>query len=66
MLKPIGNTNLFRLAIQKVKDSGIPLENFYVSVMEPELLEAAIDERVNIFERTKESAISESKVGTMY
>jgi len=66
MLKPLGNTNLFQLAIQKVKDSGVPMEDFYVSIMEPELIEVALGERVNIFERTKESATAESKVGTMY
>ena len=66
MLKPLGDTNLFQLAIRKVKESGIPMEDFFVSVYEPELIEVALGERVNIFERTKESAIAESEVGTMY
>ena len=66
MLKPLGDTNLFQLAIRKVKESGIPMEDFYVSVYEPELIEVALGEQVNIFERTKESATAESEVGTMF
>ena len=66
MLKPLGDTNLFQLAIRKVKESGIPMEDFFVSVYEPELIEVALGERVNIFERTEESATAESEVGTMF
>ena len=66
MIKPLGHTNLFRLAIQKVKQSGIPLVDFYVSVREPELVDIAFDQRVNVFERTNASAKAESDVGTMY
>ena len=62
MLKPLGDTNLFQLAIRKVKKSGIPMEHFFVSVYEPELIEVALGEKVNVFERTT----AESEVGTMY
>ena len=45
---------------RKVKESGIPMEDFFVSVYEPELIEVAMGEKVNIFERTEESATAES------
>ena len=66
MIKPLGHTNLFRLAIQKVKQSGIPLVDFYVSVRESELADIAFDQRVNVFGRSAESSAAESDVGTMY
>ena len=40
MLKPFANSNLFEIAINKVINSTvIPKDNFYLSVMDDELIE---------------------------
>jgi len=56
MLKPFSNSNLFEIAINKVINSTvIPKNNFYLSVMDDELIEIANKYNVNYFTRSKES-----------
>ena len=50
MLKPFGGSNLFEIAIQKILNSKIiPKDNFYLSVMDDELIEIAKKYKVNYF-----------------
>lgn len=56
MLKPFANSNLFEIAIKKVLNSTIiPKENFYLSVMDQELIDIAKKYNVNYFVRSEES-----------
>ena len=56
MLKPFGESNLFEIAIQKILNSKIiPKDNFYLSVMDDELIEIAKKYKVNYFIRSEES-----------
>ena len=56
MLKPFGGSNLFEIAIQKILNSKIiPKDNFYLSVMDDELIEIAKKYKVNYFIRSEES-----------
>ena len=56
MLRPFNNSNLFEIAIQKVLSSTvIPKENFYLSIMDDELIDIAKKYNVNYFVRSEES-----------
>jgi len=56
MLKPFADSNLFEIAIQKVlKSAIIPKENFYLSIMDQELIDIAEKYGVNYFVRSEES-----------
>ena len=56
MLRPFANSNLFEIAIKKVLQSSIiPKENFYLSIMDDELIEIAKKYNVNYFIRSEES-----------
>ena len=71
MIRSFAGTNLTDIAIKKILQSKlIPKENFYLSVFEPELVEVGKRNNVNIFYRSKESAIwdggSDAKLGKMY
>ena len=56
MLKPFADSNLFEIAINKVlKSSVIPKNNFYLSVMDQELIDIAKKYNINYFIRSKES-----------
>lgn len=56
MLRPFNNSNLFEIAIQKVLSSTvIPKENFYLSIMDDELIDIAKKYNVNYFIRSEES-----------
>tara|TARA_B100000700_G_scaffold216483_1_gene237967 strand:- start:1301 stop:2002 length:702 start_codon:yes stop_codon:yes gene_type:complete len=58
MARPFANSTLIDVTIEKIKESKIiPTENFYLSVHEPELVEIGIKNKVNIFHRSKESAL---------
>ena len=60
MIRPIGNTTLTDLALEKVKAcSSFPQENFYLSAYEPELLSIGEKHGVNIYRRSEKSANSE-------
>ena len=60
MVKPFAGTNLMQIAIDNMKNiKSLPLDNFYLSIYEPELLEIANDNKVNYFKRSEKSANSE-------
>jgi N-acylneuraminate cytidylyltransferase len=56
MLRPFAHSNLFEIAIEKVLQSTIiPRNNFYLSIMDDELIEIAKKHNVNYFVRSEES-----------
>jgi CMP-N-acetylneuraminic acid synthetase len=56
MLKPFADSNLFEIAISKILQSKIiPQENFYLSIMDSELIKIAKKHKVNYFVRSEES-----------
>ena len=56
MLRPFADSNLFEIAVNKVLNSTIiPKNNFYLSVMDDELIEIANKYNVNYFTRSEES-----------
>lgn len=59
MIRPFADTTLVDIALQKVVDSDIPMDNFYLSVYEPELVQIGKKYGVNIFRRSEKSARSE-------
>ena len=60
MLRSFAGTTLTDICINKIKESDfIPLENFYLAVHEPELVEAGEKSGVNVYKRSEKSAKSE-------
>ena len=56
MLRPFAHSSLFEIAIEKVLQSSIiPRDNFYLSVMDDELIDIAKKHNVNYFVRSEES-----------
>ena len=56
MLRPFADSCLFEIAINKILDSKIiPMDNFYLSIMDQELIDIAEKYNVNYFERSEES-----------
>ena len=56
MLRPFSDSNLFEIAINKILNSKIiPKENFYLSVMDDELISIAKKYGVNYFIRSESS-----------
>jgi len=56
MLKPFADSNLFEIAVKKILQSSIiPKENFYLSVMDDELIDIAKKYDLNYFIRSEES-----------
>ena len=56
MLRSFANSNLFEIAINKILQSKlIPKENFYLSIMDKELVDIAKKYNVNYFIRSEES-----------
>ena len=69
MAKPFGDTSLFEIGCKKLLESNvIPNENIYVSVYEQELIDIANKCGINIFKRSKESALfdGDGSVSIMY
>ena len=67
MIKPLGNSNLFEIAIDKVLQSTIiPKSNFYVSVYEDELVSIAQQKGINIYKRSYESANNDNSLQKIY
>lgn len=66
MLKPIGQTNLFEIALQKVKETKIPLENFKVSVFERPLKAIAHEHDIQCYNRSEESANEDNNLQLIY
>ena len=60
MIKPFANTTFLDIFLEKIKScKSFPLENFYLSVHEQELVDIGVSHGVNIFHRSQESANSE-------
>ena len=60
MIKPFAGTTLTDIFLEKVKQcKSFPIDNFYFSAYEDELIEIASKHHVNVFKRSKESAMSE-------
>jgi CMP-N-acetylneuraminic acid synthetase len=56
MLKSFAHSNLFEIAIENVLQSSIiPKDNFYLSIMDDELIDIAKKHSVNYFVRSEES-----------
>jgi len=56
MLRPFANSSLFEIAVNKILNSTIiPKDNFYLSVMDDELIDIAKKYNVNYFVRSEES-----------
>jgi CMP-N-acetylneuraminic acid synthetase len=56
MLKPFADSNLFEITVNKILQSSlIPKNNFYLSIMDDELIEIAKKYDVNYFIRSEES-----------
>ena len=56
MLKPFAHSSLFEIVVEKVLQSSIiPKDNFYLSVMDDELIDIAKKHNVNYFIRSEES-----------
>ena len=56
MLKPFADSSLFEIAVKKVLNSKvIPRDNFYLSIMDDELIDIAKKYKVNYFIRSEES-----------
>ena len=56
MLRPFAHSNLFEIAIENVLQSSIiPKDNFYLSIMDDELIDIAKKHNVNYFVRSEES-----------
>jgi CMP-N-acetylneuraminic acid synthetase len=66
MLRPFANTNLFEIAIEKVKKSCIPNDQFRASVFEPEL-KAIVDKHgLLCYNRSETSANNDTSLQTIY
>ena len=66
MIRPFAGTNLTEIAVKKILSSNIiPKQNFYLSVHEQELKDVGIQNDVNIFYRSKESALWDGGEGTV-
>jgi CMP-N-acetylneuraminic acid synthetase len=61
MLKPFAGSNITQITIDKVKQSIIPNKNFYLSINEPELIELANTNNVNVYTRG-DLSIDNSKI----
>lgn len=59
MIRPFAGTTLVDIVLQKVVTSTIPLDNFWLSVHEPELVKIGKEYGVNIYHRSEKSARSE-------
>jgi len=56
MLKSFAGSNLFEIAINKILNSSfIPKDNFYLSIMDDELIQIAKKYNINYFIRSEES-----------
>lgn len=67
MLKPFLNSNLFEIAINKLLSSKIiPKENIYISVFEDELKDIANKYKLNIYNRSEESANNDNSLQKIY
>jgi CMP-N-acetylneuraminic acid synthetase len=63
MLAPFAGSNLVEILCEKIKlSSYVPLEQFYFSVYEKELIDAVENCGISVYRRTRESAESEGPI----
>tara|TARA_R100000458_G_C8272735_1_gene247586 strand:+ start:273 stop:956 length:684 start_codon:yes stop_codon:yes gene_type:complete len=67
MIRPFAGSNLLDILINKVKKSKIiPLANFYLSVHDKELIDLGNRHGIMTFPRSKESALAENNISSMF
>ena len=66
MLREFAGTNLFEIALEKIKQTKIPLENFRASVHEQELVDVVEKHDLLYFKRTHESANNDTSLQKIY
>ena len=66
MLRPFANTNLFEIAINKVKQSNIPDSQFRASVYERELCNIVDKYGLQCYNRSEASANNDTSLQTIY
>ena len=66
MIRPFAGTNLFDIALKKIKQSKIPLENFRASVYEQELIDICDANNVLYYKRSHESANNDTSLQKIY
>lgn len=67
MIRPFAGSNLLDILINKVKKSKIiPLANFYLSVHDDELIDLGNRHGIMTFQRSKESALAENNISSMF
>ena len=67
MIRPFADTTLYDLVLEKIKEA-LPSkqEHIWASVYEPELVEIAKKQGVNIFNRSHESANNDNSLQKIY
>ena len=66
MIRPFAGTNLFDIALKKIKQSKIPLANFRASVYEQELIDICDANDVLYYKRSHESANNDTSLQKIY
>jgi len=67
MVRPFCGTTLIDILIKKIKQSSIiPFENFYLSVHDEELINKGNRHQINVYQRSKESALVENNITAMF
>ena len=66
MIRPFAGTNLFDIALKKIKKTKIPLENFRASIYEQELIDICEDNDLLYYKRSKESANNDNSLQKIY
>ena len=66
MIRPFAGTNLFDIALKKIKQTKIPLENFRASIYEQELIDICKSNGLQYYKRSKESANNDTSLQKIY
>ena len=66
MIRPFAGTNLFDIALKKIKKTKIPLENFRASIYEQELIDICEDNDLLYYKRSKESANNDNSLQKIF
>lgn len=67
MVKSFAGTTLLDILIQKIRQSkSIPINNFYLSVCDQELIDIANKHNINYYQRSRQSALSENDIPLIY
>lgn len=66
MLRPFKGTNLYEICLDKIKQTIIPVTNFYASIYEPELIEVTTKKGLQYYHRSIESANNDNSLELIY